>query len=67
MSEKFVTHFTRDYNKDTQDLLLDFFRGIAQDPEFQVQCTLLNDLEKQKLEALVRVAQAQDQFRLDTV
>ena len=67
MSEKFVTHFSRDYSKDTQDLLLDFFRSIAQQANFQEQYTLLNEIEKQKLEALERVAQAQDQFRLDTL
>lgn len=61
------THFSRDYNKDTQDVLLGFFHLVAQQPEFQTQYPLLNEQEKQKLEGLERVSQAMNGFHLGPV
>ena len=62
-----VTHFSRDYNKETQTLLLEFFRLVAQQPEFQAQYPLLSEQEKQKLEGLERTTQAMNGFQLNAV
>ena len=51
-----LTNWGRQYDQETIKILIDFFRQVGQDADFNAMYGLLNEQEKNKLEGLRRVA-----------